>query len=277
MRFFIDPCPYILLFLFDKFSRLNVFTALNRPFSFFQKMFFVSGLLLLLHLPAFAVPIKGIVLDLLTALPLQGVSITNVHSSLEVHTDEKGSFELEVAKGELVEFRIAGYDVARVRIKSEQNLPFYKIQLKEALTLIENQLAARDYFMGAKIDSIKRHELYQQALDHYKLTGLDIIQHPFDAMSKRNRMIWAFQKNYEIWEKDKFVDYVFNDRLIVQLSGLDEESLEQYKKRYRPPYELIRGMNEYQYYSYIKDTVKDFRLWQERLKNPDTKPYNFDR
>lgn len=277
MRFFIDPYAYILLFLSDKISRLNVFTYINRPLSFLQKLLFVSGLLGLLSLHSFAVPIKGIVVDLLTMQPLPGVSITNVHSSKEVQTGENGSFELEVARGELVEFRIAGYDIARVRIKSEQNLPFYKIQLKEAPTQIENQLTIQDYFMGAKIDSVKRRELYQQALDHYKLTGLDIIQHPFDAMSKRNRMIWAFQKNYEIWERDKFVDYVFNDRLIVQLTGLDEESLELYKKRYRPPYELIRGMNEYQYYSYIKDSVKDFKLWQERIKNPDTKQYNFDR
>lgn len=277
MRFFMKPYPYILLFLFDNFSRLNVFTDINRPLSFLQKSLSLSGLVVMLSLNALAVPIKGVVLDLFTGRPLSDVSITNVHSSKEVLTGANGSFELEVAKGELVEFRIPGYDVARVRIKSEQNLPFYKIQLKEAPTQIENQLAMQDYFMGARIDSVKRRELYQQALDHYKLTGFDIIQHPFDAMSKRNRMIWAFQKNYEIWERDKFVDYVFNDRLIVQLSGLDEESLELYKKRYRPPYELIRGMNEYQYYSYIKDTVKDFKLWQERLKNPDTRQYNFDR
>lgn len=277
MRFFMEPYPYILLFLFDNFSRLNVFTDINRPLSFLQKSLFLIVLVALLGLHAVAVPIKGVVLDLLTGRPLPDVSITNVHSSKEVFSGANGSFELEVAKGELVEFRMAGYDVARVRIKSEQYQPFYKIQLKEAPTQIENQLAVQDYFMGARIDSIKRRELYQQALDHYKLTGLDIIQHPFDAMSKRNRMIWAFQKNYEIWERDKFVDYVFNDRLIVQLSGLDEESLELYKKRYRPPYELIRGMNEYQYYSYIKDTVKDFKLWQERLKNPEIKPYNFDR
>lgn len=272
-----EPYPYILLFLFDNFSRLNVFTDINRPLSFLRKSLFLTGLLALLSLYAFAVPIKGVVLDQLTGRPLPDVSITNVHSSKEVQTGVNGSFELEVAKGELVEFRISGYDVARVRIKSEQNLPFYKIQLKEAPTQIENQLAVQDYFMGARIDSLKRRELYQQALDHYKLTGFDIIQHPFDAMSKRNRMIWAFQKNYEIWERDKFVDYVFNDRIIVQLSGLDEQSLELYKKRYRPPYELIRGMNEYQYYSYIKDTVKDFKLWQERHKNPDSKEYNFDR
>jgi len=256
---------------------LNAFTHINRPLAFLPKVFLLTGFLALMQVYAFAVTIKGVVLDVLTLQPLPGVSITNVHSSAEVQSKANGSFELEVAKGELVEFRIPGYDVARVRIKSEVDLPFYKIQLKEAPTQIENQLALRDYFMGAKIDSIKRRELYQQALDHYKLTGLDIIQHPFDAMSKRNRMIWAFQKNYEIWERDKFVDYVFNDRLIVQLTGLDEENLEYYKKRYRPPYELIRGMNEYQYYSYIKDTVKDFKLWQERNKNPETKPYNFDR
>lgn len=222
-----------------------------------------------------AVKIMGKVVSLQTDQPLASVSITNVHTGAAFTTMDNGLFEMDINKGDLIEFRLAGFDVARVKFKSELVANYYYIQLKKAPTSIENQLMT-DYFTGAMIDSVKRRELYQQALEHYKLTGLDIIQHPFDAMSKRNRMIWAFQKNYEIWEKDKFVDYVFNDRLIVQLTGLDGDSIDEYKRIYRPRYEMIRGMNEYQYYTFIKETVKEFKARQQQQDTP-VRPYNYER
>ncbi|HTO16116.1 MAG TPA: hypothetical protein VLZ83_10105 [Edaphocola sp.] len=227
----------------------------------------------------YAVKIIGKVVNLSTDKPLMEVEISNVHSGMTVVTPKDGTFEMEVKTGDLIEFRLADFQVARVKIKSENVANFYYIQMQVAPTNIENQLI-QDYVMGAKIDSIKRRELYQKALDHYKLTGLDIVQHPFDAMSKRNRMIWRFQKNYEIWEKDKFIDYVFNDRLIVQLTGLNAENIEEYKRRFRPSYDQIRGLNEYDYYSYIKETVKLFNQDLENQKNKKTNPeenYNYDR
>ncbi len=217
----------------------------------------------------------GKVVNLQTTAPLAAVNIANIHTGEEFVTLENGLFEMEVKKGDLIEFRLPGFEVARVKFKSDNVANYYYIQLRKAPTTIENQLMT-DYFTGAKIDSVKRRELYQQALEHYKLTGLDIIQHPFDAMSKRNRMIWAFQKNYEIWEQEKFVDYVFNDRLIVQLTGLDGDSIEEYKRMYRPRYEMIRGMNEYQYYTFIKETVKAFNERKEQKDNP-TRPFNYER
>lgn len=230
---------------------------------------------LLAVVPAFAGKMSGIVVDRQSNLPLETVSIVNVHTGKEVITDASGKFTIEVFKGQLIEFRTAGYNVARINVKSENLASWYNIQLNESNTIIDEQFLRRDYFAEAKIDSIKRRELYQQALDHYKLTGLDIIQHPFDAMSKRNRMIWRFQQNYEYWEQDKFIDYVFNDRLIVQLSQLSSDSLELYKRLYRPPYVFIRNMNEYQYYTYIKNTVQEFRERSARKEfiRPEEQPY----
>lgn len=227
----------------------------------------------------FAARMLGKVVVLGSELALKEVTIANVHTGQEIKSDDEGNFVLEVKKGELVEFRRAGFEVSRVRVKSDSLAKYYYIQMKLQPTTIESQLTM-DYFTGAKIDSIKRRELYQQALDHYKLTGLDIIQHPFDAMSKRNKMIWAFQKNYEIWEREKFVDYVFNDRLIVQLTGLSVGEIEDYKCRYRPNYDLIRGMKEYEFYAYIKSSVKEYklRLRQEKDKKDNSvDQYNFDR
>ncbi|MNS05159.1 hypothetical protein D3C72_365560 [compost metagenome] len=225
--------------------------------------------------PTFAGKMNGIVVDRMSNKPIDGVSIVNVHTGKEVITDAAGKFNIEVFKGQLVEFRVAGYDVATVNVKSDNLAAYYNIQLNESNTIIDEQFLRRDYFAEAKIDSIKRRELYQQALDHYKLTGLDIIQHPFDALSKRNRMIWKFQQNYEYWEHNKFIDYVFNDRLIVQLTQLSSDSLELYKRLYRPPYVFIRNMNEYEYYTYIKNSVREFRERSARQEftKPEEKPY----
>lgn len=238
----------------------------------------MAGLLFLLlgnHFPAQAAKMVGIVIDRLSMQPIEEVSIVNVHTGTEVRSDGKGQFSIEVVKGQLVEFRVAGYDVARVNVKSNNLAAFYNIQLNHNNTVIDDQFLRKDYFTAAKLDSLKRREIYKQALEHYKLTGLDIIQHPFDAMSKRNRMIWKFQQNYEYWERDKFIDYVFNDRLIVQLTQLDSDSLELYKKLYRPHYNFIRAMNEYDYYTYIKNSVQEFRERSARneFNKPEEKPY----
>ncbi|RQO30894.1 hypothetical protein DBR32_09280 [Taibaiella sp. KBW10] len=216
----------------------------------------------------------GIVVDRISNKPIEEVSIVNVHTGLEVKTTKNGQFEIEVQKGQLVEFRIPGYDAARVNVKSDILASYYNIQLTESNTIIDDRFLANS-FAGAAIDSIKRRAIYKEALEHYKLTGLDVIQHPFDALSKRNRMIWKFQQNYEYWERDKFIDYVFNDRLIVQLTQLNSDSLEMYKRLYRPNYNFIRVMNEYDYYTYIKETVRNFRERSARqeFNKPEDKPY----
>ena len=109
--------------------------------------------------------------------------------------------------------------------------------------------------------------VYQRALEMYKLEGMDILQHPFDAMSKRNRQIWAFQKHYEFWEGQKFVDYVFNEKLIGQLTNLSKDSIQLYMRVYRPSYNLIKSFyNDYEFYEYIKETATIFQSNRRQYK-----------
>ena len=270
MRFFTLIIPIFVLANKKTSNLIYHFNSkLARPF------FLLSILIFCVSQLSFATKIVGKVVDLGSKKALTSVSVFNIYTGEEFITLGNGLFEMEVKKGDLVEFRVPGYEIGRVRLKSDSVANYYLIQLIPTSTKIENQLY-QDYFTGAKIDSIKRSELYSQALNHYTLTGLDIIQHPFDAMSKQNQKIWAFQKNYQFWEKEKFVDYVFNDRLIVQLTGLKGDDLDEYKKQYRPQYEQIRSMNEYQYYTFVKKSVEEYL----KRKEDKTKPrenYNYDR
>lgn len=171
--------------------------------------------------PLFALVMKGKVYDELTQKPLSGVNIINLNTDMVFQTDSTGLFTINVEKGQTIKFQRHNYQEATIRI-SNASLPYYSIGLqKEAYELPEVTIKGHNYH----IDSIENAKTYEWALDYYKLTGLDVIQHPFDALSKRNREIWAFQKRYHYFEEQKFIDYVFNDKLITKISGLQGEAL----------------------------------------------------
>ena len=198
-----------------------------------------------------ALTMKGRVFDYKTNAPMPNVNVVNTFTDRGITTDSSGLFTLEVELGHLVEFRRIGYKVSRVRIEQTQ-LPYYNIAMKEgAIDLMEVEITGSNY----KLDSIEKRETYKWAIEHYKLTGLDVIQHPFDALSKRNRQIWAFQKHYEYFEKEKFINYVFNERLIRQLTKMDSTSTAEYMRYYRPSYEQLKSWSEYEFYEFIKRTA----------------------
>lgn len=202
---------------------------------------------------------KGKVYDLENNKPLDGVEVLNVHSGKVFYTDSTGLFEMDVEKGQLVEFTLIGYDVSRVRIAGNQVAQYYNIAMKPgAITLEEVQI----YDLGRGkwgSDSAKSAETYKQILEHYKLEGLDVIQHPFDAMSKTNRQIWAFQRHYDFFEKEKYIDYVFNEKIIKDLTGLGADSMTNFMRAYRPQYDMIRNSSTYEFYEYIQRSVANFR------------------
>lgn len=117
-----------------------------------------------------------------------------------------------------------------------------------------------------KMDSIIDRETYKWAIDHYKLTGMDVIAHPFDALSKSNRQIWAFQKHFDYFEKEKYIDYVFNTSLIQKITPIDSADIVDFKRIYRPSYEQIKAWNTYEFYEYIKRAGSDF-LSRKRSRN----------
>lgn len=201
---------------------------------------------------------RGQVTDMADGKPMGNINIENIHTRLGTVSDSQGRFTLTVGKDELVEFRKIGYRIARIRIPKGDVPPYFRVIMeKGAIELPE--FTVRDRYRDYKTDSVRYYETYKRELEFPALTGLDVIRHPFSALSKRNRRIWAFQKEYATWEKQKFIDYSFNERLITQLTGLKGDSLNEYRLRYRPTYEMLRSLSDYDYYLYIKQSAEHFR------------------
>jgi len=225
---------------------------------YYKLYFTLTALLLVLSNLSFGANMKGKIIDKSTKQPMYGVTIINIHTNRGTMTDSSGTFDVTVAAGELVEITKFGYQTIRIRIPKGELPKYYMLDMDI------------DYFDldGVDIfgtltehvrDSIKKAEVYRNQLDLPTMSGFDMVQHPFSALSKRNRQIWAFQKHFEHWEKDKFVDYVFNDDIIMQLTGIEEKDLLDYKRYYRPSYEFIKSLsNDYEYYEYLKYSGKEF-------------------
>lgn len=211
--------------------------------------------------------IKGEIIDMETQQPIDNVNIQNIHTNFGMLSDDKGHFFIAADKGQLLEFRKMGYKTVRVRIPEGNVPPYFKILMRKGpIELPDAYIIANR--TGYQADSIRYHELYKHELDVPQMSALDKIQHPFTALSKHNREVWAFQKDYEYTQQQKYIDYTFNKGLVTKLTGLTGDSLYSYMRRFRPSYQQLRSMDEYTFYNFIKFTVKRYRYGSpSRLSN----------
>lgn len=210
---------------------------------------------------AFGQTIVGVVNDAGGGRALGDVIVYNIHQDAGITTDGSGRFSVNAAPGQLIEFRKVGYKTARLRM-STVPAPFYNIIMEPGVQELE-EIEVHGRFRDYKHDSLRFREYFKKQLDYNVVTGWRAFQSPFSAMSKTNRQMISFQQEYAWFEQQKYVDYTFNEKIIANLTGLRGDSAVQYMRRFRPSYEMLRAMPEYDYFSYVKRTVE---MWRERQR-----------
>jgi hypothetical protein len=229
----------------------------------------ISVCFLLLFVPVIcmAQAIQGEVVDGNTGKPLDYVSVLNIYTKSGIVTEESGKFYLIGAEDELLEFKKMGYKTVRIRVP-RMIPPYFKIvMMKGEVELPEFELYTSTRAKDYKTDSARYGELYKSVLDFPKMSAVQSLRSPFSALSKSNRQKWAFQENYAKFQKEKYIDYAFNDHLITSITGLTGDSLQLYKQRCRPSYEQVRNMSDYNYFLYIKESAARFRRAFSRTRN----------
>lgn len=229
-----------------------------------------SVLLWLMHALAYGQTIQGQITDGADNKPVDDVAVMNLHTSNGVLSDNDGRFILGATKGQLIEFRKAGYKIIRMRLPLGTLPAFFKVVLEKVnieLSPLAVAAASTDY----RADSIKYYQLYKEELEYPRLTGLQAISHPFSALSKRNQQIWAFQEHYAWYQQQKYIDFVFNEKLVSRVTGLRGDSVQAYMQMFRPTYDQLHSMSDYAYYNYIKRTAAAYREHGVRAKFPPSR------
>ncbi len=210
--------------------------------------------------------IQGKVTDFGNSLSMEQVVIKNIYTGRGFITDTSGRFSMEVKKGELIEFSKVGYQTARVRIYSDDQPSYFNIIMRKKPIELK-EVEVRDKNMVYTIDSAKRFEDYKLQLNKQAPDALDIIANPMDYLSKSTRDKIRFRELYYEFEKEKFIDYYFSEKVITQVTDLSRDTLNVFMRLYRPSYDMMRGWNEYEYYSYLKAAATEIRRNYYRIKN----------
>jgi hypothetical protein len=226
-----------------------------------KRLLFLFILVSLIHATAGAQTIKGDIIDMGDRKPVTNVDIINIYTGVDILSDDGGAFFISAAKGQLLEFRKLGYKTTRVRIPQGDVPPYFKIIMQKGVNpQVPQYVAGGPRRYDYTEDSLRFHELYKHELDFPRMNTLDVIEHPFSALSKRSQEIWKFQDDYEYTEQQKYIDNTFNAKLITEITGLQGDSLQYYMKRYRPTYQQLHAMNDYAFYNYIKRSVETYRV-----------------
>ena len=203
--------------------------------------------------------VVGVVTDIATGGPMAMVYYENIFTHENGMTDSTGRISIPATGGQMVEFHKMGYNTARLRVPHTLP-PYFKIRMEQGAIQLDEvkTMAGREDF---RRDSIRNRRFYQNAIEYQKLSGVQMIQHPFTAMSHHYQSIMRFQKEYAYLEEQRYIDYNFNPKTITSLTGLTGDSLQKYMRQYRPTYDQLRKMPEYTFFSYIKNTAD---LWRRK-------------
>lgn len=202
--------------------------------------------------------IKGEVRDLANNNLMDNVNVKNIYTQQGLTIKSDGKFSIGVKKGELLEFTKIGYQTVRVRIQSEKEPGFYQIVMnKTPIELREVDIHGKP--LDYQKDSIRYRKTYDIVMNKERKGDVDMRAMPLAMLSKKNRQEWAFQAMYEKWENEKYIDFVFNEKLVSRITYLKDEELKLFMRRYRPPYDFLRSVSEYEYLDYIKSCYYQFK------------------
>lgn len=195
--------------------------------------------------------IKGEIKDFANNHDLENVNIRNIYTQKGMTTKEDGHFEIVVKKGELIEFSKVGYQTLRIRISSETSPLYYNLVMSRAAIMLR-EVDIKGKPIDFKKDSVKFRESYDLVLRKPKKEDVDMRSMPLAMLSKKNRQEWAFQEMYAEWEQEKYIDFVFNEKLVHKITYLENDELAFFIKKYRPSYEFLRSASQYEFLDYIK-------------------------
>ncbi len=184
-------------------------------------------------------------------------------------SDADGRYSLAAGKGDNLEFSYLGYYTLTMMMPEEGSV-FRKISLKKKLFSLDEVVIGPDW-TPYQLDSIARRKTYKFALERKKERS---IMSPATAIadnfSRKSKQRWRFQKNFEKWEDQKFIDTRYTPEEVASLTGLQGDSLSAFINAYPMPPDYARTATDLEIKMWIR---YNYKTWMKhpvvpRIENP---------
>lgn len=219
--------------------------------------------------------VTGRVYDISKFRPLDAVSILTT-SGTGTTSDSLGRYSIVVRETDSIWFSYLNKPTPKYPVKSIQNPDNFEISLHVfSNDLKEVRVMPRNY----RLDSIRNREDYAKAFNYNKPgigsslnvgpgggVGLDLDEFIRMFQFRRNKRMLAFQNRLLEEEEDRYIDHRFSRALVIKLTGLRGEELNNYMKIYRPTLEFVETSTDYEFQDYIKKCYSHYQRYQKMRK-----------
>jgi hypothetical protein len=236
------------------------------------KLFLPASLFLLLFIAKVngQIIISGTVYDSTKLYVVPGVNVAGTSGVLTT-TDSLGAYHINVSENDSISFFYRGKSTVKFPVKTIGNYTAFDISLRIRVNAKYKLLQGITVFAKTyQRDSMENRMEYAKIFNLENPTlrstyspggaaGLDINELINMFHFRKNKQNLAFQKRMIEDEQDHYVDYRFNSKLIHRITGLGGDTLDRYKKLYRPSYSFVVSSTLARFYEYILNTSYIFK------------------
>lgn len=225
----------------------------------FHIVFWMALHLLLYPGPAAAqMQVAGRVLDKTTRDPLPSVTVVNLTGHLSTVTDAGGGFHMPAVLGDKVLFSLVGYKKDTLVIGMfNANSPEILLSSLD-FRLPEVTVFGKKNSYGE--DSATRYQEYAHLLDQSKANGFTSpVDALYDVLSKRRKQVWRFQKIFQQYEQQKYLESRITPQVVTRLTGLTGDSLQVFLDHYHIDYYFARNASDILLYEAVRQQAEAYR------------------
>lgn len=216
-------------------------------------------------------PVEGIVFDRDSKQRISRVYIYNLRTHKGFYNNIKGEFATKVSAGDTLLAAAEGYHVDTLTIRSQPAILFYlrrtAIQLRQ-VTISDTVRSPRDRLKQIQRDfkDIYRKGDPQELLPVGGSNGMGGAGLGIDALysllSKEGKNARYLQEIIERDYRESMISYRYNRSLVKNVTGLNEEQLDDFMQQYRPSYYFVLEASDYNLIKFIKESYRQYQ------KNP---------
>lgn len=231
------------------------------------KLFFSFLFLLLLQEAGAQYRVQGTVYDSSHTYGLEAVSVLSTNGSGTI-TDANGHYQIFVGEKDSIWFSYLNKPTVKFPVLKMVDVNRFDIALQVSVRYLpEVKIRPRNY----KLDSIQNRRDYAKVFDYRKpnlasMTSVTAAGAGFDVNEiirsfqfRKNRSMMRFQERLLLQEQEKFIAHRFNKALVIRLTGLTGDALNEFIQRYTPSYEFTLYSSDYDFQSYIKEAFAKYK------------------
>ena len=216
---------------------------------------------------ATAQTLMGTIVDGKNGGNLFSVLVTNKTLHISTYSSENGEFSITAHSGDIISFSFIGFKTTQQTMPPSLGIERVKIEMIP-INYELDEFVFKSKLSRYQVDSIQRKAIYKSTLSIHKATVMSPASFIAEKLSRKSKQLYKFQKNFNIWEKQQFIDYKYNKELVQKMTNLTGDTLGYFMNAYPIPYDLARATTDLELKMWIRNNYKEWKLHPTYPVNP---------